>query len=176
MCAYGTLTTMPAGAGEVAHRRADSCAWPPGRRRATGTRRGLPAGAPRRAGCLPYAPALSSTRPVSATALPPGSCTRCRRVRGGGARSGLAGTFRASLERALMFGQALAAINCRYAGARGLMYANTAGTVVSVAEAAASSGKVDPRRLGIARNTGGRVQGGRCGSYACGADTAPPSI
>ena len=88
---------------------------------------------------------------------------------GTGARSGLAGTSRASLERALRFGQALAAINCRYAGARGLMYANTAGAAVSVAKAAALSGKVDPRRLGAERSAGRRVPGGRCGAYACGA-------
>ena len=88
---------------------------------------------------------------------------------GKGVRSGLAGASRASLERALRFGQALAAINCRYAGARGLMYANTAKTAASAAKAAMSSGRVDAGRLGAPRGAGGRAPGGRCGAYDCGA-------
>ena len=88
---------------------------------------------------------------------------------GAARRSALVGMSKASLERALKFGQALAAINCRYAGARGLMYANTAEAAVSAAGAAASAGRVDPRRLGAARSAGGRAPGGRCGAYACGA-------
>lgn len=85
-----------------------------------------------------------------------------------GQGKGLEGTSKASMERALRFGQSLAAINCRYAGARGSMYANTAKAVVLAAEDAASAGEVDPRRLGIAQGTRGRGPGGcACGDYAC---------
>ena len=87
-------------------------------------------------------------------------------------RRGLAGASKASLDGALRFGQALSAINCRYAGARGAMYANTAEAAASAAKAAASSGRVDPRRLGAARDAGARAHGGRCGAYACGAASA----
>ena len=90
-------------------------------------------------------------------------------ARATGGRKGLAGVSKASLERALGFGQSLAAINCLYSGARGSMYANTAAAVVSAARAAASAGRVDPRRLGDARNAKARVPGGPCGAYACGA-------
>ena len=93
-------------------------------------------------------------------------------ARAAGGRGGLAGASRASLERALVFGQSLAAINCLYSGARGAMYANAAAAVVSAAESAASSGKADPRRLGAARGAGARAPGGRCGAYACGAASA----
>ena len=86
-----------------------------------------------------------------------------------GQGKGLEGSSRESLERALRFGQSLAAINCRYAGARGSMYANTAEAVVSAAKDAAAAGKVDPRRLGSARGAQGRGPGGgACGAYACG--------
>ena len=88
---------------------------------------------------------------------------------GAGARKGLAGMSKASLERALRFRQALASINCRYVGARGLMYANTAKIAASAAKAAMSSGRVDAGRLGVLRGAGGRASGGRCGAYDCGA-------
>ena len=88
----------------------------------------------------------------------------------GGGRRGLARASKASLERALRFGQSLAAINCLYSGARGSMYANAAAAVASAANAAAASGEVDPRRLGPARGAGRRrAPGGPCGAYACGA-------
>lgn len=96
-------------------------------------------------------------------ALPASGAARAR---------GPAGMPRAPLERALRFGQSLSAINCRYAGARGAMYANTAEAAASAAEAAASAGRVDPGRLGAARYAGSHVQGGRCGAYACGAEAA----
>ena len=85
------------------------------------------------------------------------------------ARGWPAGSPRRSLERALRFGQSLAAINCRYAGARGSMYSNTADAAVSAAHEAASAGAVDPGRLkgggGAAASAG--APDGRCAACAC---------
>ena len=80
-----------------------------------------------------------------------------------------AGASRRSLERALRFGQSLAAINCRYAGARGSMYSNTADAAVSAARAAASAGAVDPGRLKGGRGVAASADapGSRCAACAC---------
>lgn len=80
-----------------------------------------------------------------------------------------AGASRRSLERALRFGQSLAAINCRYAGARGSMYSNTADAAVSAARAAASAGAVDPGRLKGGRGVvaSADAPGSRCAACAC---------
>ena len=74
------------------------------------------------------------------------------------------------LERALRFGQSLSAINCRYAGARGAMYSNTAEAVSSAARAAASAGVVDPKMLGDGRGAAASAAppGGRCAACTCG--------
>lgn len=73
------------------------------------------------------------------------------------------------LEHALRFGQSLAAINCRYAGARGAMYSNTAQAVLSAARAAASAGIVDPKMLGGGRGAAASPvpPGGRCAPCTC---------
>lgn len=77
---------------------------------------------------------------------------------------------RRSLERALRFGQSLSAINCRYAGARGAMYSNTAEAVSSAARTAASAGVVDPKMLGDGRGAAASAAppGGRCAACTCG--------
>lgn len=81
-----------------------------------------------------------------------------------------AGATKRSLDRALRFGQSLSAINCRYAGARGAMYSNTAEAVVSAAHAAASAGVVDPGPLGGGSGAAASDEppGARCAACACG--------